>query len=645
MFSSVSDKIKSFIFQPSHEEPNLSVSRKRKRIADETDGQDSDIEIVEVKRPKKESTGSSFWTYLKLPVNKMAQWVRQRGSGNFSSDFGVRELPENSRWRQRPHHQEQHPAVRPTVKVPTTNGGSVHTQIHGRPPIHTEVAASTCSTSMNETPRVNGEQSVHHQEVQTDQLSRSSRRRQVTPTVPRSRGLFTAQESVRLDEKKRYRELLQTFAPSVRLDEENRDKTADASSAKLKIPSTFDFGGNNSILGHSFLGNNSVFASELKAKTPTPRPAISSTLLTTRRKNALEVFQSTPLSRTGKEQRNMSKLRVHQQSVVIPDDKNDEISERISPILDRTSHEFQTSPYASEGWVEDLKSRYSAEARERRRKITEAEIIAKVHEERRKERDENLEKMIKERMRLEDKEPPVLEELPPLEPEKEERLPDITSDMENIIAGAKKGFPPDQVLVEGYRLQITRKDMATLDGLNWLNDEIINFYMNMLIERGGQEDRPKVYAFNTFFYSKLMNGGHSAVRRWTRKIDIFSHDYLLVPVHLGVHWCMAVIDIKKKKVSYFDSMGGKNVQCLQGLKKYLADESLDKKKQAFDFTGWEFQIESDIPQQMNGSDCGMFACKFAEYITREAPISFTQEHMPYFRKRMVYEILKKKLLQ
>ena len=28
---------------------------------------------------------------------------------------------------------------------------------------------------------------------------------------------------------------------------------------------------------------------------------------------------------------------------------------------------------------------------------------------------------------------------------------------------------------------------------------------------------------------------------------------------------------------------------------------------------------------MNGSDCGMFACKFAEYLSRRARISFTQE--------------------
>ena len=27
---------------------------------------------------------------------------------------------------------------------------------------------------------------------------------------------------------------------------------------------------------------------------------------------------------------------------------------------------------------------------------------------------------------------------------------------------------------------------------------------------------------------------------------------------------------------------------------------------------------------MNGSDCGMFSCKYAEYVTRDAPITFTQ---------------------
>lgn len=32
----------------------------------------------------------------------------------------------------------------------------------------------------------------------------------------------------------------------------------------------------------------------------------------------------------------------------------------------------------------------------------------------------------------------------------------------------------------------------------------------------------------------------------------------------------------------------------------------------------------EIPQQMNGSDCGMFACKYADCITKDKPINFTQ---------------------
>ena len=47
---------------------------------------------------------------------------------------------------------------------------------------------------------------------------------------------------------------------------------------------------------------------------------------------------------------------------------------------------------------------------------------------------------------------------------------------------------------------------------------------------------------------------------------------------------------------------------------------------------------------MNGSDCGMFTCKFAEYISRRARFTFNQKDMPYFRRRMVYEIVKNSLM-
>ena len=67
----------------------------------------------------------------------------------------------------------------------------------------------------------------------------------------------------------------------------------------------------------------------------------------------------------------------------------------------------------------------------------------------------------------------------------------------------------------------------------------------------------------------MINVGHAAIKRWTKKIDIFSFDLILIPVHLGMHWCLATIDLKRKGVFYYDSMGGDNEPCLHALLKYL----------------------------------------------------------------------------
>lgn len=71
-----------------------------------------------------------------------------------------------------------------------------------------------------------------------------------------------------------------------------------------------------------------------------------------------------------------------------------------------------------------------------------------------------------------------------------------------------------------YDFFVFRRDIASLNGLNWLNDEVINFYMNLIMERSQNKksNLPKVYSMNTFFYPRLMESGHSALKRWTRKV-------------------------------------------------------------------------------------------------------------------------------
>uniref|UniRef100_A0A672H5C4 Sentrin-specific protease 1-like n=1 Tax=Salarias fasciatus TaxID=181472 RepID=A0A672H5C4_SALFA len=289
---------------------------------------------------------------------------------------------------------------------------------------------------------------------------------------------------------------------------------------------------------------------------------------------------------------------------------------------------FSVPCFRAELWIKELTSMYDSRARERRRQIEEQELLAARLLRQRLSEEEKPRPQVEVGIRVPlEKEVPlttVIEELKPSEEKPE--FPTLTQEMELEVNKVLRGGNPHEVLSEGFGLSLTRKDLQTLSNLNWLNDEVINFYMNLLVERSKEPELPSVNTFNTFFYPKLRSSGYSAVRRWTKKMDIFAKDILLIPVHLGVHWCLAVVDFRKKAIMYFDSMGNNNDEACNVLLDYLEKESKDKKGKDLDTSDWTLhsKTRSEIPQQMNGSDCGMFTCKYADYITRDKQITFTQ---------------------
>jgi Ulp1 family protease len=113
------------------------------------------------------------------------------------------------------------------------------------------------------------------------------------------------------------------------------------------------------------------------------------------------------------------------------------------------------------------------------------------------------------------------------------------------------------LVIEKYNIPVRTNDLQTLKPGAWLNDEVINFYFGMVMERAENESYPSCFAHQTIFYTTLENRGYSAVRRWTRRVDIFAKDVILIPVHLSVHWTIVVVDMKNKTVEFFDSMGAK----------------------------------------------------------------------------------------
>ncbi|XP_062871514.1 sentrin-specific protease 1 [Trichomycterus rosablanca] len=472
----------------------------------------------------------------------------------------------------------------------------------------------------------------------------------------RGRTHCTAQESVREEEKEVYRQLLAIVS-------DGQSSSLLDSSSPTGLRSHRDFSSfltsSRRLLRCASPAGSGVEESSLGLSSLSPSPQTSSAMHSP---CALSNGPETQPWASDLENKHMRRTAMSELSVPSP-----------TALLDSSSQDTQSSAhdtdsvifvkeqqckslesssipcFQAELWIKELTSLYDARARERRRLIEEQEALASQLLQQRltgEGRANSSRVELKVRVPLE-KEVPVVLVIKELEPAVEEQeFPELTKAMQDEVNRALRGGSQDEVLSEGFRLTITRKDLQTLSNLNWLNDEVINFYMNMLVERSKKPQLPSVYTFNTFFFPKLRSSGYSAVRRWTKKVDIFSVQIILVPIHLGVHWCLSVIDLRKKNITYFDSMGGENYAACRILLDYLKQESKDKKAEELDASYWILYSKkrNEIPQQMNGSDCGMFTCKYAEYITKDKPITFTQRHMPYFRRRMVWEILNRKLL-
>jgi sentrin-specific protease 1 len=103
------------------------------------------------------------------------------------------------------------------------------------------------------------------------------------------------------------------------------------------------------------------------------------------------------------------------------------------------------------------------------------------------------------------------------------------------------------------------------------------------------------------------------------------------------------MDMKKKTVYVYDSLGGNHDTTLTLFLKYLQEEHLDKKKLALDISDWKKETPKNIPRQGNMSDCGAFACTFAERLSRREVFNFSQDDMTHIRRRMVLNIINKSI--
>lgn len=209
-------------------------------------------------------------------------------------------------------------------------------------------------------------------------------------------------------------------------------------------------------------------------------------------------------------------------------------------------------------------------------------------------------------------------------------------------------------------IEISGDKIQCLQDKEWLNDEVINYYMDLLNELnskiGGSRLVPNTYLWNSFFWLKLSDDGkgynYKSVQRWTsrKKIDIFSFDRMIVPMNVGRnHWALGFVDLRAKIVRYYDSLaaGTVHTRFSEFILKYLEDEFRDKRKheECPQFTTeFSTEIVDDIPQQRNGYDCGVFMCSFAECLANGRDwIDFDQTFITDMRRKIITQILSNKI--
>lgn len=191
--------------------------------------------------------------------------------------------------------------------------------------------------------------------------------------------------------------------------------------------------------------------------------------------------------------------------------------------------------------------------------------------------------------------------------------------LDGVAAASENGQIADFPIVDD---KLKAKDFATLlpglfngDPRAWLNDEIVNDYLTILVnhkkteagfvkQKGGPA--PPMHAFSSFWYTQIKTNKES-VKRWAFRAQLEGPQYLdakliLYPICDRGHWRLLAVKPQERTIEYLDSLGFSGQSYTTILMEYLQMELGD----AFIAEEWTIIDGQRSTRQVNGSDCGVF---------------------------------------
>ena len=180
---------------------------------------------------------------------------------------------------------------------------------------------------------------------------------------------------------------------------------------------------------------------------------------------------------------------------------------------------------------------------------------------------------------------------------------------------------------------------------NWLNDEVINGYLKLIVTHGKKEDRPTQvpthHAFVSFFYNNLETRGYDSVKRWASRAKIGGKNLLeteavFIPINSGMHWTLCVVSGKNRTITHYNSLSGNGRRYVETVKKWVKEEL----GSAYKEDEWNMEYTGPSPQQQNMDDCGVFTITSARQIMLGlTPMSYTASQIQLQRRRIIAELI------
>ena len=215
----------------------------------------------------------------------------------------------------------------------------------------------------------------------------------------------------------------------------------------------------------------------------------------------------------------------------------------------------------------------------------------------------------------------------------------LTRENEDSVDNLLSSTNLQEVIIEQFSIPVTVEKLVCLRSRGLLNDEVINFYFEMLREWSALYDEACTVHYNTFFMGELQKHFQKTVLRWQkRNIHVWSVNKLLIPINISnYHWILMVVYPQRGLIEYYNSMPGTGDMYFSLLVSFLKQRAENEHQRNIN---WILE-QGECPRQPNGFDCGVYTILNAHFLTEGRGLTmstYTVEEATIFRKKIVYAI-------